>query len=315
MPQKKTIFIISVIALLLALVLVVTYVFGKPFRSIEVDLEGIEEHGKTDDIDDIDNIDEVDNPKEKDNTDEKDHADEETDFTDSGENEKSKTGKTMGVISSADLKSTFDTPEEAVEYFVQAISQNDLEDAFKACSIEEYSSGFDFFKLSKRLQAFTPKDLAPSQYIMYEEMNAYIIASRLVSQIKTFTYSLLTDMDLTQIKIIENDDEILEFIEEVNPEKLKNLKLVRVDMPYPNLLKSEKAVKNLKAQAETYGANEATEMAAFYELDGQTYLGGFYLIRYNSGWKIVSINSAFLGTSVDGSAIKMTMDEYLELLE
>ena len=248
---------ISYIAAILALALVITFVFGKPFNNLGTQTA--------------------------------------TNF--SG-NEKS-----------------FDSPEDAIEYCVEAIADNKLSVALSAFAIDDYTREFDFTKWCNRMKALILRDLAPSEYKMYQDINHAYITSKIVSQVKGFSYSLLSSMDLSQTIVVEDEEQVPQFVEDVDPKKLKGLKIVRIDPPCPDILNSERNVENFKIQAAIYGGEEGTERVVLYELDGELYAGGFHLIQYKDGWHIESMTSYLAGTSVDGSVTKMTKDDYLEWIE
>ncbi len=81
-----------------------------------------------------------------------------------------------------------------------------------------------------------------------------------------------------------------------------------------SILESEQNVENFTKQAKLYGAEEMTERIALYELDSKTFLGGFGLFRYESGWKIVRLYSNLAGMSSYGAAEPASMETYVSLL-
>ena len=257
--KSRGIYIMSFIAILLAIALALTFIYGKPFVIYE--------------------------------------------------------DPSMETTNSIGKEVTFDSAEAAIEYCVKAIADNDLNAALNAFAGDDYIRGFDFTKWCKRLNALIPNDLAPSEYGMYQEINNALITSRRASQIKGFSYSLLTNMDFSQAIIIEDEDQISRFINDVDPEKLKGLKIVRIDPPTPDRLNSEINIKNFKAQADIYGGIEGTERVVLYDLNGELYTGGFHLIRFKNGWKIESMTTYLAGNSFDGSVVKTTEEEYLQLVE
>ena len=77
---------------------------------------------------------------------------------------------------------------------------------------------------------------------------------------------------------VEDDRAYAEAFEEaVDPKKLADLRLLRVDPRMKSTLESEKNMENFSEMAKLYGAEEMTERIVLYELDGRTFMGGFGL--------------------------------------
>lgn len=212
---------------------------------------------------------------------------------------------------------SFDTPEKVIEYFVSGIAENDLSKAFEACNINEYGEEFDYTAYAERAGAILPAPVigAPSEYPMYVELNRYMQANNLCTQIKGFTYSFFSDIDMSGTTVLENTDQAAEFVEGVDPSKLKSLAIVRMDIPYPNTMNSEETKELFKTQSALYGADNQTERIVLYELDGKQYCGGFTLLQYGSDWKISQINSTVANQAAFGNVTETTEEDYVYLTE
>jgi hypothetical protein len=211
----------------------------------------------------------------------------------------------------------FTKPEDAIHHFAAALSENDLQKALQACAVEEYAKGFDFVGMVDRLKTLMPiQQMAPSEYDLFVEMNKISAMGTLVNQMKMMIYSFFVPevKDGKPMYVGVGMDDAKKFAEAVDPGKLKNLKLLRIDPPVQNILNSEKNIENFQKMAVLYGAQEMTERIALYELDGKTYLGGFGLLRYGDGWKILRLNSNLAGLSAMGTVEEITIDEYASLL-
>ncbi|HEY1405497.1 MAG TPA: hypothetical protein VF857_02705, partial [Spirochaetota bacterium] len=85
----------------------------------------------------------------------------------------------------------FETPEDAIKYFVSRLAANDLPGAFEACAINEIDR-FDFGAYTKRLQAFIFwQSPAPSNSLMFRQMNRIMRINQISGQIKIMIYSML----------------------------------------------------------------------------------------------------------------------------
>jgi hypothetical protein len=208
----------------------------------------------------------------------------------------------------------FATPEAAIKHFANSITQNDLPGALQAFAINDYADNFDFTAYAERIAALDIyRSLAPSEHTLYKQLNRLELLSRYASSIKLFSYSFYSPEPLDG-SIIPLQDELTRvsaFIDSVNPEQLANLKIERT-LKFNAL--SERMKQNWQAQAAPVGADEATEMVVLYALDGQYFLGGFYLLRYGESWKINGLYSALAGMPVLGGVSTTTLNAFDNLV-
>ncbi len=211
----------------------------------------------------------------------------------------------------------FPLPEDAIRHFVSALTENDLQKALQACAVKEYAQGYDFVGTVDRYKTFIPiQQMAPSEYELFAQMNEYISAYFIVSQMKMMIYSFFVPevREEKPMYIGKNFHDVEGFAQAVDPSKLNQLKLLRIDPPTPYIWKDEKNAALFQKQAELNGAQELTERIALYELDGMTYLGGFSLFRYGDGWKIQRLHSILAGTSTTGAVEEIAPEVYVSLL-
>lgn len=216
-----------------------------------------------------------------------------------------------------DESPVFPTPEDAIRHFVAALAENDFEKAVQAFAIDEYADGYDFNGMLDRLKALMPMtQMAPSEYEMFAEINKASALSTLANQTKMMVYSFFVPevKGGTTMYVGGDREDAQAFAEAVDPGKLKNLKLLRIDPPVQHILNSEKNVENFTKMAVVYGAEEMTERIVLYELDGKLFLGGFGLLRYGEGWKILRLNSILANLSSFGTVEETTAEGYASLL-
>ena len=215
-----------------------------------------------------------------------------------------------------DATAAFPTPEDVIRHFCQALAANDFEAALDACAVREQAEGFDFSGYVDRMKMHMPvTNPAPSTSDMYRDLNEAAILGGFTGQIKTLSYSFFVTDGLDGKPVTPADRAYAETFEEaVDPKKLADLRLLRVDPPMKFTLESEKNMENFSEMAKLYGAEEMTERIVLYELDGRTFMGGFGLYRYASGWRICRLYSNLAGLSPTGAAVAATEQQYVEML-
>jgi hypothetical protein len=215
----------------------------------------------------------------------------------------------------------FSTPEEAIEHFVAAVAGNDFKEAMAACAVNEAADNFDAAAYIARLKVITYYMGAPSDYEFYRTLNRAYVLNQITNQLKYFTYSFFDSEAAKAICGGQNyalqdfEKDAAQFVADVDPAVLADLRILRMDLPYPETYNSENNEGNLLNFTATYGADEATDRIVLYELDGETYLGGFTLLRYGNSWKIISLSSAIGGISAYGAVSQITEEAYSGMVE
>ncbi len=211
----------------------------------------------------------------------------------------------------------FATPESAINYFLDSLKKNDLRKAFTACAIDEYSQGFDFEAHTNRMNAIMfYSSPAPSDYPFYVELTKCERMAHLSRQIKFFCFSLLATEKEYGITITNPTKErIAAFIESSNPAGLSGLEIISIDKP--ELVESERHKSNEIIRAKCFGAQDGTERVALIRFKGELdyFLIGFHLLKYKKSWKIDEMSSSLAGTSAFGTAEKIDISDYKQLIE
>ncbi len=211
---------------------------------------------------------------------------------------------------------SFRTPEEAIMAYMQGVTQGDIAQILQACAVDEMGDGFNFELHTNRLQALTMLSPAPSTYPLYAEMNKVQFSWQILSQARNLAYALLA----TENRVVEGQTVLidpegtLQFIDEVNPERLDQLQVVKIGLPNPELATSERNLQNWNTIAQIYGAEELTERVALFLFEGNTYLVGFALLRYGDNWKISNASSTLAGLSSFGTPSMTSEDAFDELI-
>lgn len=203
------------------------------------------------------------------------------------------------------------TPEAAVTQYIEAVAAGDASKLERACAIEEASTRFRFDLQAEWLKAISPTDnLFPSDYRFYSEMNKPMQSALIFNQVRGLEYSLLQSVPLGKMIVPADAAQAKQYVKDVDPSRLADMKVVSVRFPSPNLANDAKNIKNMATRATIYGADELTERLALVAWNGKHYVVGFTLLRYGSDWKVLSQVSALAGTSAMGTADETTPEEF-----
>lgn len=217
-----------------------------------------------------------------------------------------------------DTNMSFSTPEDTIDYFAKCMSSEDSEGALQAFAISEQASGYDAEKYMDRLQCYFPMMLSPGGNSTYNPLNEGILYGRASAQIQKFIYSFILPTAFTDgytLTIPNMPMGVSETVTEMlDTSKIRNVTLVRADEVSPDIQQSEQNQKNFTITAKCFGADGVEDYVALYELDGEYYVGGFFLLEYNGSWKIQSLNSLLAGTSSAGNVIRTTKADYMDMI-
>jgi hypothetical protein len=206
----------------------------------------------------------------------------------------------------------FETPEAAIQHFVERLAANDLSGAFEACDINE-ADLFNYTVFTHYLRAMIPlTSPAPTKSPMLAQTNRIIQMAQIARQIRIMTYSFFTKIPLNgNTTANPTDKDIENFINETDARNLAGLKIEKIQLPVSaKILNSERARKNAVEQARPNGADDSTERIVLYNLNNEWFCGGFRLMKYGKYWRIDSLYSSFANLSSTGVLKRTSPDEF-----
>jgi hypothetical protein len=227
-------------------------------------------------------------------------------------------GANATVAAQSEIRNAlFKTPEETITLYMQGVAQRNISKIMQACAIDEMSKKFRFDLSIARIQALNPfQSEAPSEYPFYAEMNKAQLSAQMLSQVRIFTYSLLSSEDMTKGTIIMKDEErATKFAKDVDPARLAKLEVKKMAMPYPKTMQRPKYVESVTKLAQVYGADEYTERVALLQFEGNNYLVGFSLLRYGNNWKIMQAGSPLANMPLTGATGKITESDFENMIK
>jgi hypothetical protein len=217
-----------------------------------------------------------------------------------------------GAVSAADLS----TPEGAITAYIEGVAEQDFDAVLAATSVEKASEGYDLVAVVSRLRALIPGLPAPSSSPFLVAINKADFTAQIARQLKFLTYGLMTKSEIIEGNTVQMEGEgATDFVSVVRADRLESLELVKVDIPQPSLLNSERYQVNAGKMAATYGADTSTERVALVSFEGLNFAIGFTLLRYGEEWLIFSQNSNIAELPPLGVPRPVTPDEYEKLLQ
>ena len=209
----------------------------------------------------------------------------------------------------------FATPEDAVLEYMAAVAGGDVERILETVAVDELSEGFRFDLMIDRFGVFQPLySLSPADYPFYVEMNRTHQTARVLGQVRSLVFSLLSDIEIDGIPVPDVDRAwALDFIQDVDPSRLDALTLIDVQIVNDDFLDSTQYQVIAALQARTAGVDEFTERLALFSFGGDLFYVGFTLVRNGDSWKVSEQFAPAAGTNAFGSATPITADEWDEL--
>jgi hypothetical protein len=211
-----------------------------------------------------------------------------------------------------DSSVVFKTPEEAITHYFQGLAQADPDKILQACAVNEMGENFNFELNTERIGLLLPAEsLSPTEYPLYVEANKMQLSAQIFTRVKMFAYSLLSSENVDEGIPVQMDPErTTNFIQDIDPEKLDQLEVMRIGLPDKTLMNSASYLENAARMASIYGADELTERVALFSFEQNDYYLGFTLLRYGESWKISSQSSPLAGTSPLGTPQQTSVEEF-----
>ena len=198
----------------------------------------------------------------------------------------------------------FSTPEDAISQYIAGIAEGDVDKILAVAASDEMAEYYraDLFveRLGGVLIPFTM--LAPADYPYYVAMNKVQQTARILSQVRNFSYSLLSDEDIASAQTIVGVDaeRMAKFIADIDPVRLADIAVTDISAPSMPAGSVARYEENAAKIAKIFGADEYAERVVSFSFEGVDYLMGFQLLRYGDNWKVMDQSSPLGNTSALG---------------
>lgn len=207
-----------------------------------------------------------------------------------------------------------DDPNEVVIEWFDALKKGDANHAIRLFGIQTKSTHFDFERYIKRLQAINLR-LIPTLSPFFSTMSISTM-DYTTMQMHNFIIQLNLETEgqdlfsLGSIPLEGNEGLLDRIIEAYELNDMEDLSLKEI---YQFDLGIESAEENNKKLAKIYGGENIIDLLIVFEYNDNSYGLGMSLLECEEGYFIHSLNSAILGTPVNG--IPLSNDEVEDLLE
>jgi hypothetical protein len=235
--------------------------------------------------------------------------------------------KANGVIEDYSILDIgYDTPEEAIEAFANAIASEDLETAIALFGSGHKLEEHDYSKFIMQTGYWYSSNwrYSPASDGVLKDSTYEKIKSEAVDKIYNILFSIKRDGSEEYEEYyngnVSFDNEREEYMFINNLEYLTDIdaidtfRVVRIDYVKPELQDGESIRRSFEAQADRYGADDINEYTVLYEYNGNTYFGAMSLIKYDDKWYIDQTLSNILGLRAEGYIGQMSEAEYLEFI-
>lgn len=203
------------------------------------------------------------------------------------------------------------TPEGAVAAYIDGVARQDLDAIIAVTSVDRMTDGFDFVGYVDRLGALATMTPAPATSPFFKKINRASATAQIAQQVRLLTYGLMTTNEILEGKTVPmKTAEATDFATVVRADRLAGLQLVKVSIPSPELMNSERYQKNSVRMAKVHGADASIERLALLSFEGLYFATGFTLLRYGQTWTVMSQSSPISGMSALGTPVRVTPDQF-----
>lgn len=152
----------------------------------------------------------------------------------------------------------------------------------------------------------------------YAGLDEEATRNKYLVQIRFFVTSLLGTEEYPQMaelrpQRLASGDALKEMAETLNPARMKNLAVARMDPVMPGGMTADEYADVLEGLNAAFGLEEYREYLMLYELDGAYFLGGATLYKRDGGWRIANLYcpaKADVFGQYDVFVPEITMSEY-----
>lgn len=228
------------------------------------------------------------------------------------------TGMLAGFSLNAEADIAFESPEDAMDYFIDEIKEGDIEGALKAFPIERASSEFKFDSFVDMMAGWQESYVMryPSNSEVFRELNKYNLLANRMEKVTNFVFSFTADsMFLESLALPEKDSEIKDTMNATNANAVSEIQIVRMDYFLPEIQDNEARTRIRVETAERYGADNEYEYLVLYRLNDDLFYNAVTFIEYQGEYYLWELYGSLAALNTRGYVEATTELGYLGELE
>lgn len=200
------------------------------------------------------------------------------------------------LAAAAGFAGNFKTPEDAINAYIEGVKKQDFEEIIGATAADSMSKGFNFVAEVDRLQKLSLLTPVPSSSALFVALNKAEFVARVARDVQRLSYGLLIKAE-AETKILEGHQIEMDassaanFASSVDTQRLSDLKLLKVGIPNPEMVNSEKYRSAATRRAKVFGADNFSERLALLSFEGHSFAIGFTVLRYEESWSVLDLYS------------------------
>ena len=189
----------------------------------------------------------------------------------------------------------FDSPERAVNAYLEALRDAELPRMINAFAVESYVDNYKFEASLYRVKTYVPLQeiKLPNSNEFVKALNAESRRNRVSTMILSH-YAFLCGLEVNSVRpiVFKEDANIHVFISQLNTAlnspKLQTLKIIGFIQPaeLSEKYSEPRNLENMAKRAEIFGAESMVSCAIVFELDGKEYIFCPDVISYGGRWYI-----------------------------
>lgn len=197
---------------------------------------------------------------------------------------------------------SFNTPYAVIEYFVDNIKIGNFDNVL-------FTSPYNYDSLIKRINPREVINYAGANLVQlraniplqYHSIIKLELLGLFATEIRYFLFNLLLSEEYpdfaTNLKPFDVNDSILDhYFSLMNVENLKTLEIISIDIYKPDIQFSERGRNyTLMQYVNAFGCDEKIEFTVLYKHNGNFYVGGIIVVRYDTNWYIESLSGSYSG--------------------
>jgi len=205
-------------------------------------------------------------------------------------------------LSSISIDTTYSSPENAIQTFIDAVKSGDIEKITASFAIQDCIDGYN--PDSEDASYIPQPTLTEQQQKVYKQLSLFYMGFQLPSN-----FMSLDDSDIINALTDPNQNPL------IDPKQCETLSIMRVDLPETEPKQHEDRISRKMTIMTLYGADDWDYRTALLSLNGEAYYCGFSFAVYNGKFEITDFTCPLVPMNANLVTIPCTEEEYLGMIQ